>query len=252
MTNDLQKREDKPLTISRLINDDGFRKQAEKTLGERTPQFMSSVLSLVNANWALQKADPIKVYNACLMSAALNLPVNNNLGYAYIIPYGNDVQLQIGWKGFVQLAQRSGQFRTIVVNAVHENEITGINSMTGEIEFDFKAEKTGETVGYMAYFKLLNGFEKSLYMSVDDLTKHAKKYSQTFKKGGGVWSDNFDAMASKTVVKLLLNKFAPLSIDMEKAIEYDQKVDETYRDNKPIFDVESAELGTSESDKKEI
>lgn len=239
------------LTISRLVSDDGFRKQAEKTLGERTSQFMSSVLSLVNANYVLQKADPIKVYNACLMSAALNLPVNNNLGYAYIIPYGNDVQLQIGWKGFVQLAQRSGQFKTIVANPVHANELTGVNPMTGEVEFEFQAEKTGEVVGYMAYFKLLNGFEKSLYMSIIDLNKHAKKYSQTFKKGGGVWADNFDAMASKTVVKLLLNKFAPLSIDMQKAIEYDQKVDEDYKDNKPTFEVEGAELGDNENNKED-
>lgn len=238
---------EKQLTISRLVSDDGFRKQAEKTLGERTSQFMSSVLSLVNANSALQRADPIKVYNACLISAALNLPVNNNLGYAYIIPYKDDVQLQIGWKGFVQLAQRSGQFKTIVANPVHENELTGINSMTGEVEFEFKVEKEGAIVGYMAYFKLLNGFEKSLYMSVKELNTHAKKYSQTFKKGYGVWNDNFDAMAIKTVVKLLLNKFAPLSIDMQKAIEIDQKVDDEYKDNKPSFDVEGAELGDNEN-----
>jgi recombination protein RecT len=241
---------EKQLTISRLVSDDGFRKQAEKTLGERTPQFMSSVLSLVNANQTLQRADPIKVYNACLMSAALNLPVNNNLGYAYIIPYKDDVQLQIGWKGFVQLAQRSGQFKTIVANPVHENELTGINPMTGEVEFEFKTEKEGDVVGYMAYFKLLNGFEKSLYMSVKELNNHAKKYSQTFKKGFGVWNDNFDAMAIKTVVKLLLNKYAPLSIDMQKAIEIDQKVDDEYKDNKPSFEVEGAELGDNENEEK--
>lgn len=238
---------EKQLTISRLVNDDGFRKLAEKTLGERTSQFMSSVLSLVNANQTLQRADPIKVYNACLMSASLNLPVNNNLGYSYIIPYKDDVQLQIGWKGFVQLAQRSGQFKTIVANPVYENELTGINPMTGEVEFEFKIEKEGAIVGYMAYFKLLNGFEKSLYMSVKELNTHAKKYSQTFKKGYGVWNDNFDAMAIKTVVKLLLNKYAPLSIDMQKAIKIDQKVDDDYKDNKPSFDVEGAELGDNEN-----
>ena len=238
---------EKQLTIRRLVNDDGFRKLAEKTLGERTSQFMSSVLSLVNANQTLQRADPIKVYNACLMSASLNLPVNNNLGYAYIIPYKDDVQLQIGWKGFVQLAQRSGQFKTIVANPVYENELTGVNPMTGEVEFEFKIEKGGAIVGYMAYFKLLNGFEKSLYMSVKELNTHAKKYSQTFKKGDGVWNDNFDAMAIKTVVKLLLNKFAPLSIDMQKAIKIDQKVDDDYKDNKPSFDVEGAELGDNEN-----
>lgn len=128
--------------------------------------------------------------------------------------------------------------------------MNGVNPMTGEVEFEFKKEKEGEVVGYMAYFKLLNGFEKSLYMSVQELNNHGKKYSQTFKKGYGVWNDNFDAMAIKTVIKLLLNKYAPLSIDMQKAIEYDQKVDDEYKDNKPSFEVEDAELGDNENNKE--
>lgn len=253
MTNELQKTEPekKALTISRLINDDGFRKQAEKTLGEGTPQFMSSVLTLVNADPKMQELDPIQLYNTCLMAAALKLPFNNNLGHAYIIAYKGIPQLQIGWKGFVQLAQRSGQFRTIGVNAVYENEIGGIDPMTGEIIFDFKLEKAGNVIGYMAYFELLNGFKKNLYMTNKQLTAHANKYSQTFKRKFGVWVDNFDAMAQKTVVKLLLSKFAPLSIDLAKAIELDQQdSDGDYADNKSKVTIVDAELGTSETDKE--
>ncbi len=249
---EIQKAE-KPLTISRLINDDGFRKQAEKTLGEGTPQFMSSVLTLVNSNSTLQSLDPVKLYNTCLMAAALKLPFNSNLGHAYIIPYKGEPQLQIGWKGFVQLAQRSGQFRTIGVNTVHDNEISGIDPMTGEIIFDFKLKKEGDIVGYMAYFELLNGFKKNLYMTNDELKKHAGRYSQTFKKNFGVWVDNFDAMAQKTVVKMLLNKFAPLSIndDLARAIEIDQQdSDGDYADHKPRVKIIDAELGTNETDKE--
>lgn len=242
--------DNKSLTIQRLVKDDGFQKEAEKTLGDGTGAFLSSVLSLVNSNDSLKSLDAVALYNTCLMAAAIHLPFNANLGQAYIIAYKGKPQLQIGWKGFVQLAQRSGQFKTIGVNSVHENEIAGIDPMTGEIQFDFKLKKEGEIVGYMAYFKLLNGFEKNLYMTTKELEKHAGRYSETYKRKFGVWVDNFEAMAQKTVIKLLLNKFAPLSIDMQKAIEYDQQdADGEYSDNKPRVIITDSELGSSESDK---
>ncbi len=241
----------KDLTIQKLVHDKGFIKQAEDTLGEGTHQFLSSVLSLSNSNPGLLKCDPVKLYNCCLMAAAIKLPFNHNLGQAYIIAYKGEPQLQIGWKGFIQLAQRSGQFKTIGANAVYDSEIGGIDSMTGEIIFNFKLEKTGKIVGYMAYFELLNGFKKNLYMTSDELKKHAGRYSQTFKSGFGVWVDNFDAMAQKTVIKLLLNKFAPLSIDLQKAIEIDQADAEgDYSDNKPRVELAEAVLGESEEDRK--
>lgn len=240
------------LTIPKLVNDEGFIEKAHKQLGEGAQQFLSSVLSLTNSNRGLQELDPIKLYNTCLMAAALKLPFNSNLGQAYIIAYKGEPQLQIGWKGFVQLAQRSGQFRTIGVNPVRENEISGIDPMTGELIFDFKLHKEGPAVGYMAYFELLNGFKKNLYMTVDELKQHGKRYSQTYKANKGVWVDNFDAMAQKTVLKMLLNKFAPLSIDMAKAIEIDQQNDEgSYSDNRPRVQIVDAELGESEETKGE-
>lgn len=241
----------KALTISRMVHDQGFIKQAEDTLGEGTQQFLSSVLSLYNSNDSLKQLDPVKLYNCCLMAAAIKLPFNSNLGQAYIIAYKGEPQLQIGWKGFIQLAQRSGQFKTIGANAVYENEIAGIDPMTGEISFDFKLKKEGKVVGYMAYFRLLNGFEKNLYMTTEELERHGKRYSQTFKRNMGVWVDNFDAMALKTVIKLLLNKFAPLSIDMQKAIELDQSdTDGDYADNKPRVQLTGAVIGESEEDRQ--
>lgn len=244
------------LTITKLVKDDGFKKEAEKTLGAGAPQFLSSVLTLANSDPKIRDLDPIKLYNTCLMAAALKLPFNSNLGQAYIIPYKGEPQLQIGWKGFIQLAQRSGQFKTIGVNPVHDNEIAGIDGMTGEIMFDFKlpSEKSGKVVGYMAYLRLLNGFEKSYYMTIAELQQHATRYSQTYKKNFGVWVDNFEAMAQKTVIKLLLNKFAPLSInsDLARAIEVDQADDEgNYADNKPRVQISESSLGTSESNKED-
>lgn len=232
------------LTIAKMVHDDGFIKQAQDVLGEGTQQFLSSVLTITNSNTALKQLDPIKLYNTCLMAAALKLPFNHNLGQAYVIAYKGEPQLQIGWKGFVQLAQRSGQFKTIGATAVYSNEIAGIDPLTGEINFDFKMEKQGSVVGYLAYFRLLNGFEKNLYMTVQELEKHGKRYSQTFKANKGVWVDNFEAMANKTVIKLLLSKFAPLSIDMAKAIEIDQQdADGDYADNKPRVTLTDATVG---------
>ncbi len=241
------------LTITKLVKSDKFQKEAEKVLGQGTPQFLSSVLTLANSDKKFLELDPIKLYNTCLMAAALKLPFNSNLGQAYIIAYKGEPQLQIGWKGFVQLAQRSGQFKTIGVNPVHDNELAGIDPMTGELIFDFKMpqEKSGKVVGYMAYFRLLNGFEKSYYMTNEELSQHAGKYSQTYKKNFGVWVDNFDAMAQKTVIKLLLNKFAPLSIssDLARAIEVDQQTpDGEYADNKPRVELTDATVGNDEDD----
>ena len=242
------------LTITRMVHDEGFIKQAQDVLGEGTQQFLSSVLTITNSNTALASLDPIKLYNTCLMAAALKLPFNHNLGQAYVIAYKGEPQLQIGWKGFVQLAQRSGQFKTIGATAVYENEIAGIDPLTGEIKFDFQMKKVGAVVGFMAYFRLLNGFEKNLYMDVAALEKHGKRYSQTFKANKGVWVDNFEAMAMKTVIKLLLSKFAPLSInsDLAKAIEIDQAdIDGAYADNKPRVKLSSATVGNDTDEAKD-
>lgn len=155
-----------------------------------------------------------------------------------------EAQFQMGWKGFVQLAMRSGEFKTIGVREVKENELVGLDEFTGEPIFNFQLGSQTKVIGFMAYFRLKNGFEKAFYMTIDELKAHAKRYSQSYKKGYGVWVDNFEAMAQKTVLKLLLSKFAPLSTDMITAIEEDQKVDGEYADNsiKNAFEVEDAEV----------
>lgn len=239
--------------IKDLIHNEGFIKKAQDTLGNGTQQFMSSILSLVNSDKILATCNSYELYNCCLMAAALKLPFNKDLGQAWIVPYAGKPQLQIGWKGFVQLAQRSGQFLTINCTDVRAGENKKNDRLTGEIEFEWLPDgerEKAEVVGYVAYFELLNGFRKTLYMTKPELEEHAKKYSQTYKKGYGVWKDNFDAMARKTVIKLLLSRYAPLSVDMQKAIELDQAdANGAYVDNKPLFEVVEAELGESEEDR---
>ncbi|HGH0452581.1 TPA: recombinase RecT, partial [Clostridioides difficile] len=143
-----------------------------------------------------------------------------------------EAQFQIGYKGFIQLAMRTGQYKTINAIEIYENEIKSVNRLTGEIEFNENKDEIDNeiVVGYIAYFKLLNGFEKTLYMSKEDMEKYAKRYSQTYKSNkdyvvkSSLWTTDFDAMAVKTVLKRLLSKYGILSIEMQKALETDQAV----------------------------
>lgn len=223
-------------------------------LGDRATGFTTSVLSAMNQNEMLKKAEPNSVYMSALMAASVDLPINVNLGFAYIIPYNVrtqsgyvvKAQFQIGYKGFKQLALRTGQFAAITESDVREGELIDHNRLTGEMKFDWiqdDAERSSKkVVGYVSYFRLVNGFESTFYMSLDKVKAHANKYSQSFKKNQGVWADDFDSMAMKTVCKLNLSKNAPLSIEhLHKAIAADQGVindvdtlDIDYIDNKPI------------------
>lgn len=246
----VQKVDERPLTLQQLVKSDAIIKSAERTLGEKGRQFLTSVLALANSDEKIAECDPMTTYNACLTAATLDLPVNQNLGFAYIVPYRNkgkmEAQFQMGWRGFVQLAMKSGQFQDLGPRAVHEGELIGVDEFTGAPKFNFQLEKKGKIIGYMAYMVMLNGFRKAEFMSVEEIEKHAKRYSQKYRKyGDGQWKDNFDAMAKKTVLKLLLSRYAPLSIEMQKAIEQDQKVGDEYADNKPgaTLEVEDAEVG---------
>lgn len=215
------------LSLKQLFNRDDVKNKFQEMLGKRAPQFITSVLQIAASNDLLSKAEPVSIYNAAMLAATLDLPINQNLGFAYIIPYGTKAQFQMGYRGFIQLAQRSGQFLTINSTDVREGEIKDHNRLTGEIKFEWiqTADRIKKpVVGYVAYFKLLNGFEKLFYMTREELTQHGKRYSQTFKKDFGLWKDDFDAMANKTVVKLLLAKFAPLSVEMQKAVITDQAI----------------------------
>jgi recombination protein RecT len=234
-------------TIVDYIKLDSIIESAERTLGERGRQFLTSILSFANSNPAIMECEPRSVYTACLTAATLDLPINQNLGFAYIVPYKNkgkaQAQFQMGYKGFIQLAIRTGKYSRLGANKVYEGQLVGLDDFSGEPIFNFNAEHNETVVGYMAYFELTNGFRKASFMSLEQVEKHGKKYSQSYKKGFGVWKDDFEGMAKKTVLKLLLSKFAPLSTQLEEAIVYDQKAADEYVDNKITFEVEGATVG---------
>lgn len=207
----------------------------ESVLGEKKQAFVNNLTALVSNDKGLQSCEPTTLMFAALKATALDLPLDNNLGFAYVIPFKDNklgktvATFMCGYKGITQLAIRSGQFKTINVTDVREGELKGRNRMTGELEFEW-IENDAERcklpiIGYVGYFKLLSGYSKTTYWSVEELKQHGIKYSQTFKKGYGVWADNFDTMCKKTVVKLMLNKGdAPMSVEMQQAIKYDQSV----------------------------
>ncbi|MBP2657273.1 MAG: rect: recombinase, phage RecT family [Firmicutes bacterium] len=215
-------------SINSLINSVNVKKRFEEILGKKAAGFMSSVINVVNGNSALKACDPMSVIASASIAATLDLPVDPNLGFAYIIPYngkeGNKAQFQLGYKGYVQLAMRTGLYKTMNVSEVYEGEIKNTNRITGEIEFDFEGKLSEQIIGYVAYFKLINGFEKFLYMTNDELMAHGKKFSKSFHKENGLWKKDPHSMCLKTVLKRLLSKYGILSIEMQTAFRSDQAV----------------------------
>lgn len=200
----------------------------KEMLGKRAPQFITSITSVVNNNALLQKADVNSIVMGAAAAASMDLPLNPNLGYAALVPFNSKegcfAQLQVMVKGWVELFLRSGQCQNIICETVYEGQLVKKNKFTGEYVFDEDAKKSDKIIGFMAYFKLTNGFEKFEYMTIDEVKEHAKKFSQTYRKGIGPWKDMFEQMAQKTVLKKLLTKWAPKSIEMQQMAMFDQSI----------------------------
>ena len=230
MNNEILKSE----SIKDLFNNESVKKRFQEILGQKSVGFLVSAMNVITNDKLLAEADRNSILFATATAATLDLPVNQNLGFAYILGYrskdGVKAQFQMGYKGFIQLALRSGQFKTISATPIYEGQIVSSNPLTGMV-FDFESKKSDKVIGYASYFSLINGFEKTLYMPTENLKKHGQTYSQTFKKGYGLWADNFDAMAMKTVIKLLLSKYAPLSVEMQKAVLVDQGIVKDWEGN---------------------
>ena len=214
-------KQDNSPTLQQMLNLPSIKRRFEELLDNAAPSFISSLLTVFNSNPKLRECSPSSILSAAGIAAALKLPINPSLGFAYIVPYKGHASFQIGFKGMIQLAMRSGQYRTLNSGAVRAGQIKEIDFETGEI---VRGEKTSdEVVGYVAYLELINGFKKTLYMTVDELKSHAEKYSQSYAydlrygKRSSVWSTNFDAMARKTVLKRLLNNYGIISIDQQSA-----------------------------------
>ena len=219
------------------ISNESTQQYLQQVLHEKKSSFVNNITALVSNSTSLQECQPMSLIYASLKATALDLPLDPNLGFAYVIPYKNnakqvtEAQFQIGYKGFIQLAIRSGQFLLINVTDIRDGELTGENILTGEMTFTrIPNREEKPVIGYAAYFKLTNGFSKTLYMTVGEVKAHAGRYSQTYSskkdyvRNSSKWTTDFDAMAKKTVLKLLLSKFAPLSVEMQTAIQNDQIV----------------------------
>lgn len=199
-------------TVKGMLESGRFKKKFEEMLGKKAAGFISSIIAVTNSSNYLMKADPATVIGAAAQAAMLDLPINQSLGFAYIVPYKGAAQFQLGYKGYIQLAQRSGQYADIGAKTVYEGELEYENRLLDKFRF---GERTSDKViGYLAYFRLTNGFEKMLYMTIDEAQAHAKKYSQNYKGGTDKWGlADFNVMAEKTVLKRLLSKYGPLSIE---------------------------------------
>lgn len=251
--------------LKNMLNAESVQAQFKNALGKNSGTFVASVIDLYNGDKSLQQCEPKAVVMEALKAAVLHLPINKALGYAFIIPFNNSRKVkytdeqgvererwekvmeptfQIGYKGLIQLAMRTGQYRTLNADAVYEGELRKVNKLTGEIAFD--GERTSDkVVGYFCYFELLNGFAKTLYMTVEQMAMHAKRFSKGLKKETTVeslislaalpvsdsstvgWMGNFHGMAIKTVIRNLLSKYGYLSVEMQNAIADDYEGETT-------------------------
>lgn len=216
------------VALKNALSTDSVKQRFEEMLGKKAPGFITSITNVVSNNALLQKADRNSIILAAATAAALDLPINPNLGYAALIPYQDrkagtcSCQMQVMRNGWVELAQRSGQVIKITNEIVYEGELVKFNRFKDEYEFDETQRKSDKIVGYMAYVKLANGFEKTVFWTMEKCKEHGLRYSQTFKKGYGNWKDDFNGMALKTVLKHLIVKYVPKSLEMQMAIERDQ------------------------------
>ena len=170
-------------TIKGLIDSPGIKKRFEEVLSKRAPQYMSSIVNLVNGDTNLKKCDQMSVIASCMVAATLDLPVDKNLGYAWVVPYGNKAQFILGYKGYVQLALRTGQYKSINVIEVHEGELNEWNPLTEELQIDFEQKKSDAIIGYAGCFELLNGFKKSTYWTRNRLLSTRTSFQNLISGG---------------------------------------------------------------------
>lgn len=211
-------------SLPALLSREDVKKRFTEVLDKNAPNFMQTLLTVYNGNDQLKKCEPVSILAAAGLAATLNLSISPSLGHAYIIPFNGKAQFQIGVKGLVQLAHRTGRYTALHSGVVREGEIRGVDCVTGEL---IRGEKiSDEVVGYAAYMRLDNGFEKSLYMTKAEVEEHAQTFSQTYKyqKDKSIWGKFFDKMACKTVLKLLLNRWGITSSHLSEAIQADQSV----------------------------
>lgn len=215
-----------------------MKKKFNDILRDKTDSFMGSLMTLVGGDDYLAKAEPMTIIASAMKAATMDLPIDKNLGYAYIVPFNrsekvgnqwvkhNEAQFILGYKGYIQLAQRSGQYKALNAITVYEGQIASWNPLTEEFEFDYNGKISDEVIGYVGFFELLNGFKKTVYWTKQEVEAHRIKNAKGYDKEklSGAWVDNYDQMAIKTVLRNLLAKWGILSVEMQTAVTSDEKV----------------------------
>ena len=204
-----------------ILDNDNTKKLLQDSLKENAGAFAASILDLYNSDKYLQQCDPKQVFGECLKAVSLKLPINKQLGFAYVVAFKGIPQFQIGYKGLIQLCMRTGQYKHINAGKVYEGEYKGFNKLTGEI--DISGERTSDKiVGYFAYMETLNGFSHSVYSTKEEVQKHAQKYSKSYNLSNSAWKTEFDKMAVKTVLRNLLSHYGYMSVEMMNAMTAEQ------------------------------
>lgn len=243
--------------ITKYLNSYAMQGYLKSVIGSNKEKFVTNLVSAVNQNKALQECSNKSLVSGALVATTLNLSLNSSFGYAYLVPYnkkGSDVkeaQLQIGYRGYIQLALRTGEYQRLNAVPIYKSQFQSWNALTEDLKLNsFDSFDGDEVIGYVAYFRLNNGFEKTMFWSYDKMLNHADKYSQAFsasayeklKKGeipekdlwkfSSFWYKSFDDMALKTMLRQLLSKFGIMSEEMREAYDYDQSV---IVDNNPVY-----------------
>lgn len=253
--------------MSAMLDGEKMRSRFDELLGKRSAQFVSSVVSLVNATPALQEAfydSPMTVIQSALKAATFDLPIDQNLGYAYIVPFKNnkknadgswtkksEASFILGWKGMHQLALRTGAYKTINVVDIRKGELKSYNRLTEEVDIEFEEDEEKReslpVIGYVGYYKLVNGAEKTIYMTVKQIENHEKKFRKGDYMGKG-WKDDWDAMARKTVYRRLIGKWGVMSIDYQshgEAVTLANQMQEEYNlENSTYIDGDVVDIDT--------
>lgn len=243
--------------ITKYLSSDAMQGYLSSVIGSNKDKFVTNLVSAVNQNKALQDCTNQSLVSGALVATTLNLSLNSSFGYAYLVPYKNkkletvEAQFQIGYKGYIQLALRTGEYQRLNSVPIYKSQFVSWNALTEDLKLrEFDDFGDDEIIGYVAYFRLNNGFEKTMFWSHEKMMNHADKYSQAFSasayyklqrneipekdlwKYSSYWYKDFDGMALKTMLRQLLSKYGIMSEEMQKAYEYDQSV---VADNSPSY-----------------
>lgn len=252
MSTELAKQRNPISVFKSTLNAPSVQEQFQNALGNHKDAFTASLIDLFTSDVSLQECEPVALIKEALRAAVMQLPLNKTLGFAYVVAFNNSVKnpngtytkvktptFMLGYKGYIQLAMRTGKYRTINADFVYEGEMRNVDKLTGAIAFDGE-KKSDKIVGYFCHFELINGFKKTMYMSVEDMAKYALKYSPSFRgrnkptlealikkaqsgeESSAVgWLGNFNDMALKTVIRRLLGKYGYLSVEMAETMSHE-------------------------------